>query len=168
MKGLVLASLLALASPIVLAGGDSEPQLPAGISCPQVRSLVAEHGYLKALVWARGHGYSWKQIAEAKKCLRVAEVRDDGRYAQSPLKSWFDGLKSGKGPCCSVADGRTIDDPDWDSQDGHYRVRIDGQWIDVPDDAVITEPNRAGRTMAWPLYNDGHPAIRCFMPGSMT
>ena len=23
---------------------------------------------------------------------------------------------------------------------GHYRVRIDGEWLDVPDDAVITEP----------------------------
>src|SRR5262245_45052488 len=29
--------------------------------------------------------------------------------------------------------------------DGHYRVFIDGQWIDVPDEAVVKEPNRAGR-----------------------
>lgn len=29
----------------------------------------------------------------------------DGRYANSPLKSWFDQLKSGNGPCCSNADG---------------------------------------------------------------
>lgn len=28
-----------------------------------------------------------------------AFARDDGRYAQSPLKPWFDSLKSGKGPC---------------------------------------------------------------------
>jgi len=35
----------------------------------------------------------------------VALVRDDGRYANSPLKSWFDRLASGNGLCCSFADG---------------------------------------------------------------
>jgi len=54
---------------------------------------------------------------------------------------------SGKGLCCSFADGQTVADPDWESKDGHYRVRIDNNWIDVPDDALITEPNRLGRTM---------------------
>jgi hypothetical protein len=31
-------------------------------------------------------------------------ARDDGRYANSPLKFWFDQLASGKGFCCSFAD----------------------------------------------------------------
>ena len=95
-------------------------------------------------------------------------ARDDGRYANSPLKPWFDGLKSGKGPCCSNADGVAVSDPDWDSKDGHYRVRLEGEWIDVPDDAVITEPNRAGRTMVWPVQGALGKSIRCFLPGSMT
>lgn len=47
-----------------------DPQLPAGADCATVRALVAEHGYAKALYWARSHGYSWKQIAEARKCLK--------------------------------------------------------------------------------------------------
>src|ERR1700676_1770129 len=68
------------------------------------------------------------------------------------LNSWFDHLSSGKGPCCSNADGTVLSDVDWESKDGHYRVRIDGQWWDVPKDAVITEPNRAGKTMVWPIY----------------
>jgi hypothetical protein len=93
-----------------------------------------------------------------------ALARDDGRYATSPLKPWFDSLRSGKGPCCSDADGVAVADPDWESKEGHYRVRLDGEWILVPDDAVITEPNRAGRTMVWPV----RISIRCFMPGSMT
>jgi hypothetical protein len=92
----------------------------------------------------------------------------DGRYANSPLKSWFDGLRSGKGPCCSDADGTAVSDVDWESKDGHYRVRLDGEWIDVPDEAVITEPNRAGRTMVWPIRGYMGVTIRCFMPGSMT
>jgi len=92
----------------------------------------------------------------------------DGRYANSPLKQWFDTLKSGKGPCCSDADGSAVSDVDWESANGHYRVRLDGDWIDVPDEAVITEPNRVGRTMVWPLRGYLGVSIRCFMPGSMT
>jgi hypothetical protein len=96
----------------------------------------------------------------------------DGRYAANPLKGWFDKLSSGKGPCCSDADGNVVVDADWESKDGHYRVRLDGEWYDVPDDAVIVEPNRDGRTIVWPIgYWDGvkHTyGIRCFMPGSMT
>jgi len=109
-----------------------------------------------------------------------AIARDDGRYAGSPLKEWFDGLRSGKGPCCSDADGSAVTDADWETKDGHYRVRIPRStiphtgekiemiWVDVPDDAVITEPNRVGRTMVWPIYGYMGPSIRCFMPGSMT
>ncbi|HYS87565.1 MAG TPA: hypothetical protein VEN78_21565, partial [Bradyrhizobium sp.] len=40
-----------------------------------------------------------------------AIARDDGRYAGSPLKPWFDTLKSSKGLCCSDADGFAISDP---------------------------------------------------------
>jgi hypothetical protein len=104
-----------------------------------------------------------------------ARGRDlDGRYAASPLKPWFDGLKSGKGLCCSDADGTAITDADWDVKDGHYRVRIEDEWWPVPDDAIITEPNRVGRTMVWPNPTRGldnrisKMDIRCFLPGSMT
>ena len=97
------------------------------------------------------------------------EARDpDGRFANSPLKQWFDSLRSGKGPCCSDADGFALSDVDWESGNGHYRVRVDGEWHDVPDDAVITEPNRVGRTMVWPIRGYQGLSIRCFMPGSMT
>ncbi len=99
---------------------------------------------------------------------QLAHARDpDGRYANSPLHAWFEQLASKKGRCCSDADGRALSDVDWTSHDGHYRVQIDGEWVDVPDDALITEPNRAGRTMVWPTWLDGHPHVRCFMPGSM-
>jgi hypothetical protein len=91
----------------------------------------------------------------------------DGRYSNSPLKPWFDQLKSGYGLCCS----------------DRYRVRVPKSrdskimvWVDVSDDSGITEPNRVGRTMVWPLYFEGITGderppqilIRCFMPGSMT
>jgi hypothetical protein len=100
--------------------------------------------------------------------IGAVQARDDGRYSLSPLKPWFDSLRSGKGPCCSDADGFALSDPDWESKSGHYRVRVDNEWIDVPDDAVITEANRAGRTMVWPIKGSLGTSIRCFMPGSMT
>ena len=78
----------------------------------------------------------------------------DGRYKEAPLHDWFGHLASGKGLCCSYADGYVIQDADWESRDSHYRVRVPTApssenmiWINVPDEAVITEPNKAGRTM---------------------
>jgi hypothetical protein len=120
----------------------------------------------------------WKtpvRVASAMLLLGLAspgsKARDvDGRYAaQNPeLHQWFEGLRSGKGPCCSDADGSAVSDVDWETSAGHYRVRIDGEWVDVPDEAVITEPNRIGRTMVWPVRGYPGLTIRCFMPGSMT
>ena len=94
-------------------------------------------------------------------------ARDDGRYANEPLHAWFDQLASGKGLCCSFADGVKVEDVDWDTQDGRYRVRLHGQWVIVPDAAVVTEPNRLGPAVVWP-YEDasGATQIRCFMPGA--
>ena len=85
------------------------------------------------------------------------------------FNDWFNRLSSkGGGLCCSFADGFAVADPDWETKDGHYRVRLGNDWIDVPDDAVITEPNKARRTMVWPMRFEGEISIRCFMPGSMT
>ena len=94
-------------------------------------------------------------------------ARDDGRYANSPLKQWFDQLASARGLCCSFADGFSVQDVDWDTQDGRYRVRLNGQWVVVPEAAVVTEPNRFGPAVVWP-YQDASGAvqIRCFMPGA--
>lgn len=88
------------------------------------------------------------------------------------LDGWYKGLASGKGPCCDGSDATHLSDVDWDTKrDGdkvHYRVRIEGEWYDVPDDAVLTEPNKDGRTLVWPIRGWGGLTIRCFMPGSMT
>jgi hypothetical protein len=99
----------------------------------------------------------------------VALARDDSRYGNSPLNSWFDRLESGNGLCCSFADGFRIDDVDWETQDGHYRVRLNGEWIAVPDDAVVSEPNKFGPAVVWPYMGaNGQTRIRCFLPGAGT
>ena len=121
---------------------------------------------------------SWRRFSAVFVIILLAHqsahARDpDGRFANSPLKPWFEKLTSGKGPCCSDADGSVVLDSDWETKDGHYRVRIYGKWWDVPAEAVITEPNKVGRTMVWPVYNWNGDSldridIRCFMLGAMT
>jgi len=99
-----------------------------------------------------------------------AASRDlDGRYAKldPKLHEWFEHLHSRKGPCCADADGRTVLDSDWEVVNGHYRVFLDGKWLDVPDDAVLTQPNLYGRTVVWPIKMFTGMVIRCFIPGSM-
>ena len=96
--------------------------------------------------------------------MMPATARDDGRYAASPLKTWFDSLRSTKGFCCSEADGR---ETEYDIRGDKYWVPINGTWIEVPDEAVLTEPNRLGRPMVWLIPGTVGPAsIRCFLPGS--
>jgi len=109
----------------------------------------------------------------------------EGRDKNSPLHDWFEHLASGIGRCCSDADGHIVEEADWETKNGHYRVRVPKApnskstiWVEVPDAAVITAPNRAARTMVWPFYDnvqglsndegDSIVSIRCFMPGSMT
>ncbi len=96
-------------------------------------------------------------------------ARDNGQFGDSSpeRREWFKSLHSGMGPCCSDADGNTLTDNDWKVEKGHYVVRIGGDWIDVPDVALIKEPNKYGRTIVWPFYKDGHLIIRCFIPGTM-
>jgi len=92
---------------------------------------------------------------------RDAMARDDGRYAQSPLKSWFDKLQSKKGFCCSDADGVATD---YEMHDGAYWAPIDGVMTRVPTEAVITEPNLKGEAMKWLYLEGGQKAFRCFLP----
>ena len=95
--------------------------------------------------------------------------RDDGRYANDTLKHWFDNLTSSNGNCCSFADGLSISDVDWDTKDGQYCVLLHGEWINVPNSAVVTEPNHYGPAVVWPyMDSEGNIYIRCFLPGSGT
>jgi len=84
------------------------------------------------------------------------------------MTEWMKGLYSKKGVCCSGSDATVLNDPDWKSDGGHYSVKIEGQWIDVPDDAVVEQPNRYGPALVWPLHGYLGISIRCFLPGTMS
>jgi hypothetical protein len=76
---------------------------------------------------------------------------------------------SKEGLCCSFADGRTVEDPDWGMEGNSFWVIVDGQKITVPPEALVAEPNKYGRAVVWP-YKDSEDStiIRCFMPGVQT
>jgi hypothetical protein len=96
----------------------------------------------------------------------ASHARDDGRYAKSPLKPWFDSLQNKNGAgCCSDADGVRLDDPEWrcaSSED--CEVRLDGKWQRVPPEAILETTNRVGYPIVWRLPGD--TTIRCFLRGS--
>jgi len=101
----------------------------------------------------------------------AAQAHDHNR---PELNEWFRSLHSkGGAPCCDAGDfdtgsAKRLDDIDWDSKDGHYRVRLNDKWVDVPDSAVVPGANRSGAAMVWPFYMDGElVGIRCFMPGAL-
>lgn len=83
-----------------------------------------------------------------------------------PLKAWFDQLASNRGPCCSFADGRMVEDPDWGADLQGYWVIVDGQRIHVPSSAIITTQNIFGPAVVWPYRDANGIQIRCFLPGA--
>ena len=94
------------------------------------------------------HRLTGPMLAGVALCMSVllsndVAARDDGRYANEPLHAWFDQLASGKGLCCSFADG--------------FKV----------ENAVVTEPNKYGPAVVWPYMDaNGATQIRCFLPGA--
>lgn len=127
-------------------------------------TIMGWAGWFKTIFWII---VTFLIVAMFASVVTLAFARDDGQFTNSPLKSWFDSLASGKGLCCSFADGLSVADVDWDTKDGKYRVRYQGKWVVVPDSAVVTEPNKFGPAVVWPYQDaDGVTQIRCFIPGA--
>lgn len=98
-------------------------------------------------------------------------------------KRWFGQQHVPGGPmkgnsCCSDADGTYAQE---DIRGDHYWTRYhfryysgngvaqegDTDWVQVPDEAVIREPNRHGAPAVWYYFagDKDHPVIRCYAPG---
>jgi hypothetical protein len=105
----------------------------------------------------------------------VILIRDPtGKWANDPLRPWFEALKNKYGlVCCAEADGHPLDESEWDMKGNSYRVLVEGKWTVVPDDALISGPNKFGKAIVWlwpqeiPEWSgDANNPIRCFIPGS--
>ncbi|MCC6172081.1 MAG: hypothetical protein IT481_08635 [Gammaproteobacteria bacterium] len=96
-----------------------------------------------------------------------ALARDDGRWAQADpsIREWIRGLHDKQGVnCCDDADGEEVEG--WAFGPEGYRVKVKGEWLDVPPAAVIDGPNRLGYARAWLYHENGHPKVRCFLAGA--
>ena len=103
-----------------------------------------------------------------------AQAADHGQLgpASPEIKAWANSLENKwKEGCCSTADGWKPQEVEYDMKGNKYRVKIEGQWYDVPPEAVITSPNRFGFPVVWyyqTWLNGIRPSIsiRCFIPGA--
>jgi hypothetical protein len=102
----------------------------------------------------------------------LAHAHDPNR---PELDAWFDGLQAqGKWWCCNRREAKELDDSDWDTKDSHYRVRLNGEWYDVPDKSLVIDKNLVGHALVWITLGysgssgDRSITIRCFLPGTMT
>jgi hypothetical protein len=96
-------------------------------------------------------------------------ARDNGQWndIDPKVRQWFREQKSPKtsGYCCNESDGTYAEE---EIRDGHYWTRFEesnGNWIPVPDEVVIRDPNRNGAPVAWWYFEKGILQIRCYAPG---
>jgi hypothetical protein len=68
LRAAVFAALLVL--PALALALANAPRLPVGATCDDVRANVKRYGWVASYAWAKLQGYSSKEIAEAKRCLR--------------------------------------------------------------------------------------------------
>ena len=104
-----------------------------------------------------------------------------GTDLSSPRHAWWECHHQPKNDisCCSEADGHALIDADWRTGGKGYQVRVEGQWFDVPTNAVLTgdtcgmDPDDAGQSEAkvWYTWSRGTNNeisvlnVLCFLPG---
>ena len=92
---------------------------------------------------------------------------DRGQFENiSPqVRAWFKSVIAPNGvPCCDVSDGHRTE---YDVRDGAYWVPIEGEWMRVPDTAVIRDAgNPIGDAVVWYVRHRGAIIISCFVPSS--
>lgn len=142
--------------------------------------MINTRGWITLLIWA---------AALLAFALSVHPIRAHD-HKRPHLDGWYQGLRSPAGaPCCDGphVDAMHLKDVDWTAQGKpgfQYRARIpktgadmdkarrgerfESEWVDVPDSAVLDQPNLDGMTLVWPTYGYGGKTVRCFMPGPMT
>ena len=90
---------------------------------------------------------------------------DNGQYDNVPpdIRAWFKGVTAANGvPCCDVSDGLRTE---YDFRQGAYWVPIEGQWMQVPERAIIRDRgNPVGQAVVWYVHHRGSIIISCFVP----
>ena len=124
-------------------------------------------GAARAITSATVRGYCIMVVALGILSFAAdSQARDYGQYKaiSSDIKAWIEKLTDNLGvPCCAIADGAVPDV--WEMNASHYRVKIYGAWLDVPDYAVVKGPNFLGHSIVWVDSSEETMTVRCFIPG---
>jgi len=95
----------------------------------------------------------------------TARAVDRGQYDHVPpdIRAWFKSVIAPNGvPCCDESDGHRTT---YDVRGGAYWVPIEGQWMQVPERAVIRDQgNPIGEAVVWYVHHRGSIIISCFVP----
>ncbi|MGF6426973.1 hypothetical protein [Bradyrhizobium sp. Pha-3] len=90
---------------------------------------------------------------------------DNGQYDNVPpnIRGWFKSVIAPNGvPCCDISDGHRTS---YDVRGGAYWVPIEGEWMMVPERAVIRDlGNPVGEAVVWYVHHRGSIIISCFVP----
>ena len=104
-------------------------------------------------------------LAACCACAGTALAFDNGQYENVPadIRAWFKGVMAPNGvPCCNMADGHRTE---YNFRDGAYWVPIEGEWMAVPEHAVIRDRgNPVGEAVVWYVHHRGAVIISCFVP----
>lgn len=92
-----------------------------------------------------------------------ANARDDGRYAGSPYKHWYESQHNAIGGyCCNEADGKDFYGDYRLTHDGGVEFDDNGQHYKLPAYMVLTGPNPTGHAVWWHVAETSF----CFAVGS--
>jgi hypothetical protein len=102
-------------------------------------------------------------------CLSVlasaAIAFDNGQYdnVAPDIRAWFKSVTAPNGvPCCDISDGHRTT---YDVRQGTYWVPIDGEWMAVPERAIVRDRgNPVGEAVVWYVHHRGGIIISCFVP----
>lgn len=97
----------------------------------------------------------------------VALARDSGQWSQADpsIRDWVRGLKDNLGvSCCDEADAEEVEG--WTFGADGYKVKVKGEWLDVPKSAQLDIPNKLGFARVWLMHVNGKLSVRCFIAGA--
>ena len=98
-------------------------------------------------------------------CASIAFAFDNGQFENVPpdVRAWFKSVIAPNGvPCCDISDGHRTE---YDVRNGAYWVPIEGEWMAVPERAIIRDRgNPVGQAVVWYVRHGGSIIISCFVP----
>ena len=97
--------------------------------------------------------------------MALAVDRGQFEHVTPDIRAWFKSVIAPNGvPCCDISDGHRTT---YDVREGAYWVPIEGQWMAVPERAVIRDQgNPVGEAVVWYARYQNMVIIRCFVPAS--